>query len=611
MSGMLGKILRVDLTTHELREEKLDQKDIGDYVGADPLGVKILYDEVPAGVGALDPENRLIFMAGPISGTNAQATGMHSLTAKSPATGFTVGQAHAMGWFGAMLKFAGYDGIVVQGKAERPVYLWVNEGKAELRDAGHLWGKDTFETDDAIKQELGQPKLACDCIGPAGENLSNMAAIVHDKGHVGARGGLGAVMGSKNLKAVAVYGTGKVPIVREEEFKTLAAEWRKANMASPPTQSFSQYGTPVFFESGYKIGDVPIKGYTHGEIEGWEKMTGEHYIDTMVVKKKLTCYSCTIAHNRLIELKGGAYEGHVCELPEFEDVVAWGTMIGVTDPTVAAYGSELCDRLGFDALAASNAIAFAMECYEKGLITEKDTDGLDLRFGNYEVAFKLMERIARREGFGNVLANGAFRAAEHIRQGSEKFVVHSKGMALPMHDHRSAWGYALGYAVNSAGPVHQGGTLMTEMSGRVDRFSTVGKAKMHRDSQIVSVFHNSLGVCDFGTYGVSLKLLCQALSAATGREFTHVDAQRNGLRAVNVARAFNIRHGLTPADDTLGYRYTDEAPPDGGAKGSKVNLKPMVREYYDLMGWDQKTGKPYRNTLEALGLTDVAREMWG
>jgi len=610
MSGMLGKILRVDLSTQQIKEEHLKKDHLEKYLGSDALGVKILYDEIPTGVDPLGPENRFILLAGPLTGTAVQASGMHSITAKSPATGFTVGHAHPMGRFGAMLKFSGYDGIVFQGRAEKPVYLWVNEGEARLRDASHLWGKDTFETEDSLKKELGQPKLACDCIGVAGENLSNMACVVHDKGHIGGRCGLGAVMGSKNLKAVAVYGTGKVPVADEVEFKRLASEWRKVNMEFPAVKGVSKYGTGRQFEAQYKIGDIPIKNFTRGEIDGWEKLTAQNYVDNMAVLKRITCYSCTIAHNKLLELKGGVFEGRVCELPEYETSVAWGSLIGVTDPTVAAVGTEIADRLGIDSLAGGNAVAFAMECYEKGLITKKDTDGLDLKFGNYEAAFQLMEKIANKEGFGEILANGAYRAAEHIRQGSEKFVVHSKGMALPMHDHRSAWGYGMSYAIAPAGPIHTGGPFGAEMSGALDRFGVKGKGAAVRAGQIPRLFATNMGVCIYGTFGVPMDLQCRTIAAAIGMDFTPEDAAKNVMRYLNLSRAFNIRNGLVPEDDTLSYRYTDDPPPDGGAKGSAINIKPMVREYYDEMGWDHKTGKPYRRTLEDLDLADVARDLW-
>ena len=279
MARMLEKVLRIDLSSGQISEEKVKREDLENYVGSDALAARILYNEVPPGVSPLGPENRLIFMTGPLTGTPVQAACLHGITAKSPATGFTVGHAHPMGRFGPMLKFSGYDGLIFQGKAEKPVYLWLNDGQAEIRDASRLWGKDTFETEDLLREELGQPRLACDSIGPAGESLSAMACVTHDKGHIGGRCGLGAVMGSKNLKAVAVYGTQKVPVAHRQDLKKLADDWREVNMSLPMTKEFSKYGTGASFEDLYKIGDIPIMNFTRGEIPGWEKLTAHYYIN--------------------------------------------------------------------------------------------------------------------------------------------------------------------------------------------------------------------------------------------------------------------------------------------------------------------------------------------
>ena len=610
MYGMLGRVLRVDLSTGEIKEEKLTEEDLLKWVGCDALAAKILYDEVPPGIPPLDPENRLIVMTGPLTGTAVQSACMHSMTFKSPATGFTVGHAHAMGRFGPMLKFSGYDGLIIVGKASKPVYLWISDGKAEIREAESLWGKDTFETEDVLRQELEKPKLACDSIGPAGENLSTMACVTHDKGHILARGGAGAVMGSKNLKAIAAYGTRKVPVANEQDFKKLAKEWREANMSAPLTKNLAKYGTNVVFGPLYICGDVPIMNYTRGVLPGYEKLLGENYIDNML-KRNVSCWGCTIAHNKVLELKGGVYEGQECEMPEYEIVAAWGSLIGVTDPTVPPVLGELCDRYGLDSLDTGNAVAFAMECFEKGLITKDDTDGIELNFGDHEAARQMIEKIAKREGFGSVLANGTMRAAERIGKGSEKFVVHVKNMALPMHDHRAFWGYGLQYAVAGAGPVHEGGPMALEMSGRLPRFSIEGKALAVKQGQMARFFCNNLGICAFGMAGVPTELITKTFSAVVGFDFTPADAEKNAMRAANIRRAFNIRNGLTPDDDTLPHRYVAEPLDEGGAKGSAINIKPMVREYYELMGWDHKTGKPFRKTLEELGLENVARDLWG
>lgn len=603
----MDKILRVDLSNEIIEEEEYREEYLRKYGGQDGFAAKVLYDEVAQGISFLDPENRLVISTGPLAGTKVQAACNYSATSKS-FNEFTIYNAHCNGSFAPMLRGSGYIAVVIKGKARRPVYLWLHNGRAEIRDASQLWGTDTYEVDTLIKEELKQPKLSCICIGPAGENLLPMAAIVNDHVHLAARGGLGAVMGSKNLKAIAAYGDATVPIANESKFKKLAEEWRKINMDNKAVDGYSKYGTAVSVGPNYMLGDLPINNYSTGVIEGWERLTGEYVVERML-KRHITCRGCTIAHNKLLKLKEGAFAGLECKMPEYEVMAAWGSNIGVTDPTVAAKGGEICNQLGLDSLAVSNVIAFAMECYEKGLIDKQDTDGADLRFGNYEAAFQMIDKIVKREGFGSILSKGTVRAAEYIGKGSERFTVHVKNMSIPMHDFRAFWGLALQYAVGSAGPAHEGGPLRDERSGLLPRFSIEGKAKAVKEGQERQSFLNTLGICTFGAIGVPIDLIVETLSAATGLAFTVEDAKKIGLRLVNLRRAFNIRHGLTPEDDTLSHRLL-EAPPDGGAKGKNVPIKPMVYEYYEVMGWDVKTGKPYRRTLEELDLADVSRDLW-
>ena len=486
------------------------------------------------------------------------------------------------------------------------MFLWVHDGKAELRSAVTLWGKDTWATEDLIKQELGKPKVSVACIGPAGENLVKMASIVNDRSHLVARGGLGNVMGSKNLKAIAVLGNTAVPLAEKNKFMELAREWRRQNMASQGAQGLAKYGTAGQLGGIYSMGDLPIKNWTTGIFEKWENLTGQYMVDKMF-KRHITCWNCTLAHCKMLELKDGAFTGEECEMPEYEMMSAMGANIGVDDPTVAAKGTEKLDKLGLDGLGVSNVVAFLMECYEKGLITKKDVEGLELKFGNYEAAFELVDKIANRQGIGEILADGSLRAADWIGKGSEKFVVHVKGPPLPMHDHRSMWGYALQYAVGSAGPAHESGGAPFRAQ---PRGSTEGKAALTKDAQERRCFLNTLGICHFGTMGVSQDIILKTLSAATGVTFSSEDSQQIALRLINLRRGFNIRHGLAPEDDTLPYRFLHEPVPDGGAKGSTVPIKPMVDDYYNIMGWDSKTGKPSKRTLVELGLEDVAKDLW-
>lgn len=603
-----GKIAVVDLSSGSIRQQELATPYIDKYLGGDGLAARLLYDWVPAGVGPLEPENLLILSAGPLAGTSVQASCNVSLAAKSPLTGFTIYNGHSNGKFARLLKFSGFDAVVLQGRAEKPSFLWINDGQVEIKDAAFLWGKDVRETERELKASLSQPKLSCMCIGPAGEKLVLISGVVNDAHHFAARGGLGAVMGSKNLKAIAVYGSRDVPIADPNKFSALAHEWRAINMANPAAQAFHRFGTATLV-SGYTFGDLPIKNWSQGTLEGWENLTGENMVGKML-RRHTTCPSCTLAHTKLLDLKDGVFTGQ-CKLPEFEMIAAMGSNLGVTDPTVVAKGCELVNKHGLDGLGTGNVIGFAMECYEKGLITKIDTGGIDLTFGNWEGAFQMVEKIAKREGLGDILAEGPVYAANYIGKGAEQLIVQIKNMPLPMHDHRSAFGYALQYAVGSAGPAHEGGPGALELAGVLPRFSIDGKGAAVKTGQEVRCFINALGICVFGTVGVPLGKIADTVSAATALSLDEAKARKAALRFINLRRGFNIKHGLVPEDDTLPPRYTSQPLSDGGAKGSTIPIIPMVHDYYREMGWDVKTGKPFRRTLSDLGLEDVAADLWG
>lgn len=606
--GIRGKTLRVNLSNGSIKEEALSAKYLLEYIGGDGLGAKILYDEVPPGVGAFDPENRLIFAAGPLTGTKAQAACMHSVITKSPATGFTIINARANGFWGARLKFSGFDGIVFEGQAKTPIYLYVSHGKAEIRDAGHLWGLGAWATDGQLHKDLGTKSLSIDAIGEAGENLVRIACIVSDKHHIAGRGGVGAVMGSKNLKAVVVEGDENVPLANPELFNELAKKWRKANAESVPGQSRAKYGTAASLALYYSFGDLPVRNFTTGIFSEYQRLTGEEIIEKYFYKHE-TCWSCSLAHNKKLKFETPAGI-EICKMPEHECLAAWGSNIGSSDVLGATRCTDACNDHGLDALDASTAVSMAMECMEKGILSKEDLGGIDLRFGDWESALEMIHKMAKKEGFGEVLAEGGKRAAERIGKGAENLVAHIKGMSIPLHDFRALWGYALQYVVGSAGPTHEGGPSRLEMAGELKRMSIEGKAKAVREGQQTRFFYNNIGVCWFGTTGAPFELIVDALNAAVGEKFSIEETKKISLRCANLRRAFNIRHGLTPEDDTLSPRLL-EPPPDGPSKGSVIQIKPMVLEYYQRMGWDEKTGKPLITTLKALGLEDVISDLWG
>ncbi len=606
--GIKGKTLRVNLSRGEIKEENLSEKYLLRYIGGDGLGARILYDEVPPGTGPLDPENRLIFAAGPLVGTRAQSACMHSVITKSPVTGFTVINSHANGFWGARLKFSGFDAIIFEGQSPTPVYLYVSDGKAEIRDASDLWGLGVWAADDQIHKELGKDSLSVDAIGEAGENLVRIACIVSDRYHIVARGGVGAVMGSKKLKAVAVRGGENLTVAHPELFDQLVQQWRKANRGSDGGLLRSKFGTAGSLELFHSFGDLPVRNFTSGVFPSYPELTGQDIIEKYFHKHE-TCWSCSLAHNKKLkfETPGGV---EIREMPEYECLAAWGSNIGSSNVYGAALCTDACDDHGLDSLEASTAVSMAMECTEKGMLSKEDTKGIDLRFGDWEAALEMIHQIARKEGFGQVLGEGAKRAAERVGKGAENFVVHVKGMSIPMHDFRGLWGYALQYAVGSAGASHEGGPSRMEMAGELERMSTEGKAEAVIEGQKTRFFYNNVGICWFGTTGVSQELIVQALNAAVGGEFSLEEIRKISLRCSNLRRAFNVQHGLRPEDDTLSPRLL-EPPPDGPSKGSVIHIQPMVREYYEKMGWDEKTGKPSVETLQSLGLEDVISDLWG
>jgi aldehyde:ferredoxin oxidoreductase len=606
--GITGKTLRVNLSKGTIKDEALSVTYLPYYLGGDGLGARILYDEVPPGVTALEPENKLVFAAGPLVGTKAQSACMHSVITKSPITGFTMTHSHANGFWGARLKFSGFDAIVFEGMASTPVYLYVSGGKAELRDASHLWGLGTQATHERLLKELNLQSLSIDTIGEAGENLVRISSIVSDKTHIAARGGCGAVMGSKRLKAVVVQGDGGVTLANPQLFGDLAKKWRKLNNESDGAKLRGQFGTAGSLELYHSFGDLPTRNFTTGVFPEYGDLTGQEIIGKYFHKHE-TCWSCSIAHDKKLKFEtptGFEIRG----MPEYECLAAWGSNIGSSDVFGATLCTDACDDHGLDSLEATTAISMAMECVNKGILSKEELGGLDLRFGNWEAALEMIHQIARKERFGEVLAEGAKRAADRIGNGAENLVAHVKGMSIPMHDFRGLWGYALQYAVGSAGPSHEGGPSRLEMMGKLKRMSIEGKAQAVIEGQQNRFFYNNVGLCWFGTSGVPNDLILQALNAAVGKQFSIEESRKISLRCANLRRAFNIRHGMTPEDDTLSPRLL-EPPPDGPSKGSVVQIKPMVAEYYQRMGWDEKTGKPLIPTLKALGLEDLISDLWG
>ncbi len=611
--GYIQKLLSVDLTKRDFGVEYLSEEDISYYIGGSALGSRILYNEAPRGINPLEPLNPLIFLTGPLTGTGAPGCCLYSVISKSPLTS-GLGESDSQGFFGSELKFSGYDGIIVKGKSDKPVYIWINRGKPELRNAEHLWGKDTYETEDIIRKELEDPKIKVSCIGQAGENLSFMASIMNDKGHAAARGGLGAVMGSKLLKAVAVRGNNKVEIADSSSFKRFQREWRLKNKSSQMAQIISEYGTAGLIAVFNELGDLPVKNFSEGNFSHVERLSGQ-YMKKITRMKSVSCYSCHLSHNSKIEIDKGLYKGIYEAEPEYEGCDSLGANCLIDDITAIIKGNDLCNRYGLDIISVGGVIAFAMECYERGIITKSDTDGIELNFGNKEGMLKMIDKIAKKEGFGEVLADDVRTAANRIGKGSIDFAVHSDGMTIYMHDPRAGIGAGLAYAVTT-GTDDVGGIFTLEWGGidpelgyeaSIDRFSTEDQALAVIKTQNKHIIIDAMGCCLFATMEVPLNIILKTFSAVTGIDIGLEEALKVGDRVVNLRRVFNIMNGIIPDDnDVLPKRLTHEAKSYGGAKDKVIDLKPMLEEYYELREWDK--GVPKIELLKSLGLYDIAQD---
>jgi len=621
LKGYLNCLLEVNLSEGSIQEKKLPSEEIlRKYLGGFGLGLWMLYDRCPPGVSALDPEAPMIFLNGPLVNTHAPAPNNLTLTFKSPSTGFTAGRSHTHGIFGPNLRWAGYDGIIITGKSERPVYLWIHEGNVEIKDASKIWGKDTHETEDLVKEEIGEAAASVAAIGPAGENVCAGALIENDKNHSLAHGGTGTVMGSKRLKAIAVYGKRKsVPVADKDAEAEIGRRWRKWVDFGPTSCAaiMKNGGVPranyVGIKSRYGLS---AKNMLTTELEGFGDRMSEQKITAR------PCYGCGIGCSYDVEIMYGRHKGYVATLSGGgEGMEGSASMVGVSDTGWTFYLTDLYDRLGLESSEVGCTIAMAFEAYERGLITAKDTDGLELKWGEAEVVEKVIRKYAAREGFGDILARGPEVAAEFIGGDAPQFAVHIKGSGMNLHDWRRGWGVLLGQIIGGGTGWPAPGADVTRPdpdSGYPERQAPLDpriKPEEVRRTGITKFALDSIGVCWLNTWGhpEGTKLAADMISAVTGWDFTREELIAFGERVINLERAFNVRHGLTPEDDYHVSERILEGQKDGPFAGIplKPYLRGMINEYYTLMGWDEKTGKPWRNTLGRLGLDSVARDLWG
>lgn len=613
----MGRILRVDLTSETMTEEKPEEATLRKYLGGLALGMKFLYEEVAPDIQWDDPRNRLIIAAGPLNGTRFMGSGGFSVVTKGPMTNGAT-STQAMGFLGAYMKFSGFDGLIVQGAAKRQVYLYLHDGVAELRDAGHLKGFDTKETESAIKRELekGRRELSVFGIGPAGENLVRYAAIVGDEGHVAGHNGVGAVMGIKGLKAIAAArGQGRVPVKDSERLRDLVEEMFKSILEDPISRRTYEWGTSTGVARYALTGILPVKNYTTNVFPEYQKFAGDYYRRRFELKLN-PCWACRFHHCHKIKVTEGPYTGYEGEEPEYEQWAAWGPQIGQTDPGAAVVLSNEVDHLGMDTNEAGWIIGFAMECYEKGIISKKDTDGIDLSWGNVEAVRAMLRKIARREGFGNVLAEGAKRAAELIGGEAPNMAVYTlKGNTPRAHDDRALWTLMLDHCTSNTGTCESVNLLRTRPSEpafwtTVDPFSPEGVSEKLAKEKGLFQFFDSLVAC-WHNAPPRFEPVVEALNAVTGWDFDTREALDLGQRAVNLMKVFNIRHGHGAELDAPSPRYSS-APVDGPVEGKTIVpvWQSMVRNYYEKSGWDRETGKPKPETLANLGLEYLIGDIW-
>jgi aldehyde:ferredoxin oxidoreductase len=600
MNGWSGTILRVNLTNGKITKEATNSQDAALFLGARGLGVKLFTDEVDPKVDPLSPENKLIIAPGPFSGTFAPSAGRYHVVTKGPLTGAIAG-SNSGGAFGAELHYAGYDALIVEGKAEKPVYLWIKDEQVEIRDAGHLWGKWVPDTTDALRQETDEEaKIAC--IGPAGEKLVLFAAIMNEMHRAAGRGGVGAVMGSKNLKAVAVVGTRPVKVADPKAFEAAVLKARKKVADNPVGGAgLKAYGTDVLVNILNQIGSLPTHNFHDGYFPAADKVGGESLSANILVRPK-GCVSCVISCGRVIKVKDSKYSGEG-EGPEYEAAWSMGPDCGIDSLNAVAKSNMLCNELGMDSITMGATVACAMDLYEAGLLPEKDTDGLDFHFGRADTMVELTRRTGLREGIGDRLALGSYRFASSY--GHPEYSMTVKKQEMPAYDARGVQGIGLEYATCNRGGCHvKGYTIAVEVLGqgaKLDPRVTTEKAFWVKLFQDLTAAVDASGGCIFGTFGMGADDYAAMLSALTGVSYTTDSYIQAGERIWNLERLFNLHAGFTSKDDTLPERLYKEPIQTGPAKGMVSHVPDMLPEYYKLRGWDDE-GIPSQEHLHELQL---------
>ena len=611
LKGYTGKILHLNLSNSKGHVEDLNEEWAQQFIGGSGIGAKFLYEMTDERTNPLGPENPLIFMTGPFAGTSVPLSGRHAVISRSPLTGI-FGESDVGGTWGANLKKAGFDGIIITGKSEKPIYLWVCDGKWEIRNASHLWGKDTYEVDPILKAETHE-KAVVQAIGQAGENQVLLAAIMTDgkDGRAAGRCGIGAVMGSKNLKAIVVYGTGNVPVFDPESVARLPKE--HSAFINKSAESFRKYGTAGGVSVFEAMGTLPLQNWKF--VGRWEesaaKINGFTIAET-VLSGRYFCDACVLGCGRKVKIEKGPYAGVDGAGPEYETVALLGSNCLIDDLEALCFANELCNRFGLDTISTGAAIAFGMEAYEKGLIDREDTGGTELRWGSPEALIEMIKLIGQNKGLGKILGKGVKKASEELGRNSIEFAMHIKGLELPAHDPRGYNAGAVGFATSSRGACHLSGLshiferlLKAPEIGipePMDRFQVEGKGILAAKTQNLMGMMDSLKLCKFILFGgITLTHIVQWYRDVTGREMTIDEFMKTGERIFNLKRLYNVRLGISRKDDTLPFRSLTFKRAGKGLTPHLPPLGEMLSEYYEYRGWSED-GIPTPEKLKELGL---------
>ena len=611
MKGYMGTILKIDLTRSKVQKEDLNEAWAKQFVGGSGLGAKYLFELTDEKTDPLGPENPLILMTGPFTGTSVPLSGRHAVVTRSPLTGI-FGESDVGGTWGANLKRAGFDGIILTGKSEKPVYLWINDEKVEIRDASHLWGKDTYEMDPILKSETHE-KAVVSAIGQAGENQVFISSIMTDgrEGRAAGRCGMGAVMGSKNLKAIVIRGTKKVPVHNPEEVTRLPKEY--GAMINQKAENFRKYGTAGSLSVFEAMGTLPLQNWKF--VGRWESSAEKINGFTMsgtVLKGHYFCDACILGCGRRVRIEQGPYAGVEGAGPEYETLALLGSNCLIDNLEALCFANELCNRFGLDTISTGGVIAFGMEAYERGLIDREDTGGIELQWGNEEALMEMIRMIALKRGFGEVLGKGVKKASEIIGRNSVEFAPHIKGLELPGHDPRGYNAGAMGFATSSRGACHLSGLSHTfervlkspemDIPEPTDRYEVKGKGILAAKSQNLMGMMDSLKLCKFILFGgITITHIVKWYHEVTGREMTIEDFIKTGERIFNLKRLYNVRMGISRKDDTLPFRHLTFKRMGEGLTPNLPPLGQMLSEYYEYRGWSED-GIPTPEKLKELGL---------